>query len=396
MTISFDLSPELTNYARTIQEWAVSDGRPHARGADTNHAPPRHWNEILDGCPVPLGRADKPADDALPNFEEGSWVRTLTLIEHLNYGDVWMYGCVAPGIGHLVVESSGTQEQIERWYDPVIRGEMTTCFALTEPQFGSDTSLVATTAHRDGDMWVLNGTKIYASKGAQSDYAIVFATTDPAEGPKAIRPFIVPSGTEGFIVTKDNEEKLGLRSWVTSTLVFDNCCVPLDHEVGWCAQGVSGTPRSGRGAALAALSWNRPNISAIAIGLARAALDTTTAELSSRRIGFRASRWRSITESVANMTVALRRSKRMILASQDLVDRDIPDRSVTAMAKAYAPETAERIIRRCMQLLGPDGFSENFLLEKWYRDVKILDIFEGTGQIQRLIIGRGLMGRAAG
>jgi acyl-CoA dehydrogenase len=122
----------------------------------------------------------------------------------------------------------------------------------------------------------------------------------------------------------------------------------------------------------------------------------TVAELESRKGGFTASRWRSITDSVAVMTLALERSKRMILTSQDLVDRKIPDRSVTAMAKAYAPETAERIIRRCMQLLGPDGTSEDLLLEKWYRDVKILDIFEGTGQIQRLIIGRGLMGRAAG
>ena len=326
MPVCFELSPELTNYARTLQEWAVADGRPHARAADTDHAPPQHWAEILDTCPVPLGRTDKASADALPGFEEGSWVRTLTLIEHLNYGDVWMYGCVAPGIGHLVVEASGTPEQMERLYDPVIRGEMTTCFALTEPQFGSDTSLVATTAQRNGDSWVINGTKIYASKGAQSDYTIAFATTDRSQGAKAIRPFIVPSGTEGFIVTRPNEQKLGLRSWVTSTLVFDNCRIPLDHEVGWPQQATNGAPRSGRGAALAALSWNRPNISAIAIGLARAALDTTAAELASRQIGFTTSRWRSITESIAAMEVALDRSKRMILASQDLVDRNIPDR----------------------------------------------------------------------
>ncbi|MFG2039846.1 acyl-CoA dehydrogenase family protein [Dactylosporangium sp. NPDC048998] len=396
MTLSMEVSPELAKYGQQLEEWAVAVGRLYAREADTRHARPDNWSEILDTCPVPLGRAGKGEADALPRVPDGEWIRALVFHESLNYGDPWMYGSVGNGIGHLVVEAMGTPEQIERWYDPVVRDGTCTGFALTEPQFGSDTSLVATTARRDGDMWVLSGVKLYCSQGAIADYTTVFATTDRDQGPAAIKAFVVPRETRGYVVVKENEEKLGMRSWMTSQLAFDECAIPLENMLG-CGPDGEGSPRqSGRGGALAALNNNRPNMAAIAVGLARASLDVAGQELKSRSLGFTPQRWAAVQRELALMRTAIDRGRRMAYRSQDAVQRGRPDRAISAMGKAYAPETAERVIRRCMQLLGPDGTSQDLLIEKWWRDCKILDIFEGTGQIQRLLIARGLMGRAAG
>jgi acyl-CoA dehydrogenase len=316
--------------------------------------------------------------------------------ENINYGDIWVHPTLGGGIGHLVVEAMGTDEQIEKWYKPAVERGLPTGFALTEPHFGSDTTQVATTATRDGDSWVLNGTKIYCSNGAHADYTVVFATVDKSLGAKGINAFVVPKGTPGFVVAKENEEKLGIRSWTTSELLFDNCIIPVENQLGWNAEGNAAPRRSGQGGALAALSNNRPNMAAMTIGLGQASIDVTTGILKGQKAGFTPQRWNAIERDLEAMNFALERGRRMCFRAQFLVDQGKEDRAVSAAAKGYAPETVERVIRRCMQLLGPEGTSQELLLEKWYRDVKIMDIFEGSGQVQRIVVGRTLMGRLVG
>lgn len=402
MSYTFQLSQPLVDYGRALREWSVAECRPYARQADAGHAPPANWREIFDTCPVPLGRWDKP-DDKVPTFDEGDWIRELVITESIQYGDTWPYWTIGAGIGHLVVKLMGTPEQIERWYDPIARGGGQTAFGLTEPHFGTDTSMVASTAVRDGDTWLLNGTKMYCSGGAHADYVTMFATTDKSLGPSAIKAFVVPKGTPGMIVGKQNESKLGIRSAVTSEMVFEDCAVPLDHMLGWTADSESDsssegqpTTRSGRGGALGALAQNKPNMSAMGVGVAQAAADVAAEELTSRRTGFTPQRWAAIENDLRNMNDALDRMRQMNYKAQFLADRGQPNKTEASMAKAYGPPTVERIIRRCMQLLGPDGTSQDLLLEKWYRDVKILDIFEGSGQVQRIIVGRSLVGSNAG
>jgi acyl-CoA dehydrogenase len=391
----FGLSKSLTEYAAALREWSVEACRPYAREADSRHAPPNDWQKILDSAPVEFPRWDRPGQRH-PDFKEGHWVRELVFEESLCYGDPWPQWVLSPGIGHLVVDAMGTDEQVERWYTPVIGGGSQTAFGLTEPHFGSDTSLVATTATRDGDHWVLNGTKMYCSLGAIAAYTVVFATTDKSAGPSAIAAFVIPAGTDGFIVAKANESKLGIRSAQTAELRFENCIIPLDHRLGWTGEGEPADKpgKGGRGGAFAALSNNRPNISAIAVGIAQASVDVAAGVLAERQPEFTPERWSVVEAEVTRMDDALDRARRLNYRAQSAADRGTSNRSLPAMAKAYAPETCERVIRRCMQLLGPEGASEEFLLEKWHRDVKILDIFEGTGQIQRLIVARGLMGAA--
>lgn len=396
MTFSLELSKPLADYGHVVRDWAVTEVRPYARQADTDHAPPANWREIFDKCPVPIGRGDLPEPDPLPNFEEGHWVTQLVLHENMNYGDTWAQPMLGGGIGHLVVESMGTAEQVEKWYVPALEQGVNWAFALTEPHFGSDTTQVATTAVRDGDTWVLNGTKTFCSNGSTAAFTTVFATVDKALGAKGIHAFVVPAGAPGFIIAKENEEKLGIRSWVTSELRFDNCVIPVENQLGWTGDGKSEPRRSGQGGALGALANNRPNMSAMCIGVGQASIDLTADILAGRKAGFAPHRWASLEKDLEVMNYTLERARRMDYRAQFLTDQGHPSRLVSAAAKAYAPETVERVIARCMQILGPEGASQDLLLEKWYRDVKIMDIFEGSGQVQRIVVGRELMGRLVG
>ena len=396
MTYSFALSKPLTDYARLLREWSVSQCRPYARQADTDHVRPANWQAILDTSPVGLDRTDIPDAEPIPTFEEGYWIRNLVFYENLNYGDTWVHPTLGGGIAHLVVKSLGTQEQIDKWYTPVVARGLETAFGLTEPHFGSDTSQVATTATRDGDTWIINGSKMYCTGGATAEFAVVFATVDKSLGAKGINAFVIPRSTPGFLVTKPNEDKMGITSWVTSQLYFENCVIPLENRLGWSADGEQPARSSGQAGALSALGDNRPNMSALAIGLAQASVDVAQPLLHEQRAGFSPHRWSGIQEELRAMNRALERGRRVNYSAQYQLDKGAPSRTAAAISKGFAPQTCDRVIRRCMQLLGPDGTSKDLLLEKWYRDVKIMDIFEGSGQVQRIVVGRSLVGRLAG
>lgn len=381
MTVS--LSKELLDYAEALKDWSIKQCRPHAREVDRSHALPTDWREIMATAPL--------LPDSLP---DGHWVTKLVTYEAIGYGDMWALYAMNNGIGQLVVKALGTPEQVKRWNDPVEQNGWVTGFALTEPGFGSDTSMVATTAVRDGDSWVVNGAKIYCSYGAVADYVVVFATIDPALRGKGIRAFVVEKDNPGMIVTKANEHKLGIRGWPTTALAFDDCRIPVGNALGW-SNGELPANLRGQAAALESLSVNRPNLSGAAIGIAQAAIDMTTDILADCKSDFSAHRWSLISDELAAMNFTLDRGRRAALVAQRLLDRGQTDRVAAATAKAFAPENCERIVLRCMQLLGPEATSEELLLEKWYRDLKIFDIFEGSGEIQRLIVARSLVGKDA-
>ena len=399
----YELSAPLQEYARALRDWSVAQVRPHARLADERHASPDNWREILDTCPVAIGRRDKRNIKPMPQFAEGKWVRDLVITEALTYGDLWVNDVQGSGIGHLTVRLMGTPDQIERWYRPIATNGGQAAFALTEPHFGSDTSMVATTATRDGDTWVLNGTKMYCSGGATCEYVVVFASVDKSLGPSGIKAFVVDAGTPGMIVAKANEDKLGIRSWQTTELLFDECAVPLENQLGWAgdgggAPGSAGQPKtqSGRGGALGALAQNKPNISAMGLGITQASIDITAQRLAQQSDQFTPARWAKVQNDLDMMNDALHRVRRINWGAQVLQDRGMHNKTEASVSKAYGPPIFEKVIRRCMQLLGPEGTSKELLLEKWYRDSKILDIFEGSAQVQRIIIGRTLMGADAG
>jgi acyl-CoA dehydrogenase len=390
MSMSLMLSKPLIDYTRAVRQWSVAECRPYARETDRRHALPDNWRDILATAPVPLDGGLQSEGEPVPQFEDGYWVSRLAFYEAAAYGDFWAAQALGNGIGHLVVQAMGTPEQIERWSRPCVERGWVTGFALTEPHFGSDTSQVATTATRDGNSWVINGTKIFCSYGAVADYVVVFATVDKSLGGRGIQAFVIDKGTPGFVIGKDNDHKMGIRSWMTSELVFTDCRIPVDRALGW-RDGTLNSDHSGQAAALEALGRNRPNIAGMATGIAQAALDLTTQLLKEQQIDFTRHRWAHVEDELTAMNCALDRGRRVARRAQYLLDQGRPDRMAAATAKAFAPQTCERVIRRCMQLLGPEGMSEDLLLEKWYRDMKIMDIFEGSGQIQRLVVSRALM-----
>ncbi|HXN61606.1 MAG TPA: acyl-CoA dehydrogenase family protein [Acidimicrobiales bacterium] len=400
MKKSYYVSDALHEYGETVREWSVAEVRPYARQADNLHAPPENWREIMDTCPVPLvDFYDNPALP-IPQFEEGPWVRKLVTVENLLYGDCWPCAVVPQvSAGYLLLDRMGTQAQRDRWSGILQSTEAKTALGFTEPGCGSDTSMIATAASRHGDTWVLNGTKMFCSAGAFADFVIVFATIDKALGAKGIRAFLVPKGTPGLIVAKANESKLGLRGAITSELVFQNCSLPLDHMLGW---GIEDEPPSsndnrikGRAGGLSVLSNNRPMVSAMAVGIAQAALDVASALLTERHSEFSTQRWSAIVVELESMNATLVRARRLNFYAQLLADKGVKNVTESSMAKAYGPPTCERVVRRSMQLIGPDGISTEHLLEKWYRDIKVYDIFEGTGQIQRTLVARALVGELA-
>jgi acyl-CoA dehydrogenase len=252
MTYSFTLSKPLTDYANLLRDWSVSECRPYARQADIEHKRPDNWKAILDTSPVGLDRTDIPDAEPIPTFDEGYWIRTLVFYENLNCGDPWVHPTLGGGIAHLVVNGIGTQEQIDKWYTPVVEKGLETAFGLTEPHFGSDTSQVATTATRDGNTWIINGAKMYCTGGSTAEFAVVFATVDKSLGAKGINAFVIPRDTPGYIVTKANEDKMGITSWVTSQLYFENCVIPLENRLGWSAEGEQPARSSGQAGALRA------------------------------------------------------------------------------------------------------------------------------------------------
>lgn len=287
-------------------------------------------------------------------------------------------------LGNLVLDVAGTPEQQQRW------GGMTLAIAITEPGCGSDAKTLRTSAVRDGDEWVINGEKIFVTTGCRSDGVVVAATLDRSAGHRAIHPFVVLKGTPGFQVT-NREKKLGIRADDTATIVFQDARVPLNHLLGGDAQATRGF-----NAVMTALNATRPAVGIAGLGIARAALDFTREQFMQQGIevdwgvgrGARSAIQQELIEIDADIEAAL---LNMLYAAW-LSDGAQWKRLETTVAKAKAGEVARSAVRRCLDLLGPLGISHEFLIEKWFRDARITDLYGGTGEIQRLIIARDILG----
>jgi acyl-CoA dehydrogenase len=403
MTIELSISRATEDLRQRVREWSVSQARPLAREADRRHAAPEGADAVLAACPVGVGFPLRNTPGGLLDeaFQaDGPYVVTALVQEAIAYGDGWPLWTNGGSIGQNVVKGMGTPEQKERWVGGLKRGEFRfAAFALTEPHFGSDVSQVATTAVRSGDAWILNGSKMYCSMGASADYVVVFATIDKAAGRHGIRAFVVEKNAPGFRVTRRNEEKLGIRCAETSELLFEDCAVPLDHCLGWTGEAKSQFSgervQSGFLGAVTTLGTTRPLLAGISLGLARAAKDVAAEWVAERRGEFSAARLARIEDEFARMDAALDHARRLVLRAAWMKDRKLANTREASAAKAFGPPVAERVIRRAMQIMGPDGTSERYLVEKWHRDVKIYDIFEGSGQVMRITMSRERMGAAA-
>ena len=292
------------------------------------------------------------------------------------------------GLGNAALQASGAPEQIERW-----RG-LTLAMAITEPGCGSDSKAVQTTAVLDGDEWVLNGEKIFVTTGCRADGVVVWATIDKSAGRAGIKSFIVLKPTPGFEVTH-KEKKLGIRADDTAAMVFRDCRIPRDQLLG----GDETIPEQGAGgfrAVMKTFNMTRPAVAALGLGIAQAALDFTRDELAVAGIGpdyeagvhGQSAAAQELIEIEADIEAAMLD----VMHAAWLSGEGKPNNDEASIAKAKGGEVARTATQRCLALLGGLGVSREFLPEKWFRDCRITDIYEGTGQIQRLIIARSILG----
>jgi len=278
----------------------------------------------------------------------------------------------------------GTTEQKERFLKPLARGEMLGAFCLTEPQAGSDASSIKTRAKRDGNHWVLAGTKQFITSGRSADLAIVFAVTDPARGKKGITAFIVPTKTPGWTVARV-ESKLGQNATDTCQIAFDDLRLTPDHMLGQEGEGYR--------IALGNLEGGRIGIAAQSVGMARAAYEAAVAYAKEREtFGRKIIEHQAVAFRLADMATQIAAARLLVLNAARLRDAGQPCLTEAAMAKLFASEMAERVCSDAIQIHGGYGYLNDFPVERIYRDVRVCQIYEGTSDIQRLVISRAIAG----
>ena len=276
----------------------------------------------------------------------------------------------------------GTDAQKETWLTELAAGRAIGCFCLTEPQAGSEANNLKTRAVLKDGFWNLNGSKQFVSNGKRAKLAIVFAVTDPDLGKKGISAFLVPTNTPGFIVNRV-EKKLGIRGSDTCAITLDNCVIPEDNLLGPRGKGLA--------IALSNLEGGRIGIAAQALGIARAAFESAL-KYSKERIQFGTPLidHQSVANFLADMQTQINAARLLILQAASMKERGLPCLSEASQAKLFASEMSEAVCSKAIQIYGGYGYLEDYPVERYYRDARITQIYEGTSEIQRLVIARAL------
>ncbi|MFQ5925070.1 MAG: acyl-CoA dehydrogenase [Dehalococcoidia bacterium] len=277
----------------------------------------------------------------------------------------------------------GNEEQKRRFVVPLAKGEKIGCFALTEAGAGSDAAALETTAVRHGDGYILNGTKVFISNGKEADIVAVFATIDKSLSSRGITGFVVEKGTPGFSVGK-KERKLGIRASSTAELVFEDCLVPLENRLAEEGQGFR--------VALSLIDSSRPLVAAQAVGIAQAAFDASLTYAKQRhQFGQAIAEFQAIQWMLVDMATAIDAARLLTYRAAYLEEKGLPSIKEAAMAKVFASEAAMAATTKAIQIHGGYGYIKDYPVERYFRDAKITEIYEGTSEVQRLTIARSLI-----
>ena len=276
----------------------------------------------------------------------------------------------------------GSEAQKAQWLKPLARGDLLGAFCLTEPHVGSEAGGLKTTATRDGADYVINGVKQFITSGKHGDVAIVMAVTDKAAGKKGISAFIVPTATPGYVVARV-EDKMGQHASDTAQILFDNCRVPATHLLGEEGQGLK--------IALSGLEGGRIGIAAQSVGMARAAFEAAL-HYAKERVAFGKPIFehQALQFRLGEMATQIEAARQLIHHAASLKDAGVPCLKEAAMAKLFASEMAERVCSAAIQVFGGYGYVSDFPVERIYRDVRVCQIYEGTSDVQKILIGRAL------
>ena len=403
--IDFELSPEIDGMRQMIHALAESSMRPIAREYDEReHEEPTEWHAMMwtvsRGSTVFGGeKSEKKSAEKKGEKPSERFLASSVTIEELSWGDAGLYLSIPnAGLGGAAVAAAGTPEQRKRFLARFSEGEPKwAAMAITEPGCGSDSAAITTTAVRDGDEWVLNGTKIFCTSGeravAKSEgFVVVWATVGKATGRAGIKAFVVEHHTPGMTVTKV-EDKLGIRASDTATIVFEDCRIPLDNLLG--SAEVKAQSSEGFKGVMATFDATRPAVAASALGIGRAAVDFVRDALTRAGIVIRydtpPNKLTALERDFMDMEANLQAARLLTWRASWMMDRGMHNNLEASMSKAKAGLAVTLVTQKAVELLGPLGYSRTLLLEKWMRDAKINDIFEGTQQINLMIVARRIL-----
>ena len=395
MPINLDDPKRFRPLRDQVHQVAMNMLRPISRKYDrAEHAYPKELDMLAamadgleqSGTSEGAGAAGVRPSEADAGNRNGSNLASVMTVAEMCWGDVGLLlSMPRQGLGNSAIASVANAEQQER-----LKGTWAS-MAITEPSFGSDSAQVATTAVQDGDHYVLNGEKIFVTSGERSDAVVVWATLDKSLGRAAIKSFVVPKGTPGLKVER-LEHKLGIRASDTAVITFTDCRVPAENLLGSADIDV----KQGFAGAMATFDNTRPLVAARAVGCARAALDLTRDLLAKVGVAVDYDRPALAQSAAAAKLLQLESDWEgaylLMLQAAWMADNQKPNSLEASMAKAKAGRVGSDVTLSCVELCSSVGYEENELLEKWARDSKILDIFEGTQQIQQLIVARRVLG----
>jgi acyl-CoA dehydrogenase len=412
MTIEFEAPKPIVQMQAMLHTVAENMMRSTSREFDENeHAIPWDYVEFMHTAMRSMGGGggltvteDKPKEGAEKRPPIG-YQKLAAQIEMLSWGDVGYY-LITPGggLGAAAVQAAGSPEQKARFLARFNSDKPTyAAMCMTEPGAGSDTSAIRARAVLDEETneWVINGEKIFVTGGDKSfneyeklgkGFIVVWASIDPTAGRSGMRAFVVEAGTPGVKVTK-LEHKLGIRASDTASISLVDARVPNENLLG--KPTVEKTTTGFKGA-MATFDATRPLVAASGIGVARAALEFLKEQLKANgveiRYGLPRNKLTSIEKDVIDMEIQLRSAWLLVLKAVWMADNKKPNALESSMSKVRAGDIVTKITQKAVEIMGPLGYSREFLFEKWFRDAKITDIYEGTGQINRLVVARQILG----
>lgn len=379
--MNFDLNEEQSEIRDMVRRFTEQEITPHAEEWDEQQHFPRALFQQMGGLGL-MGMTT-------PEEYGGGALDRLTgalVYEELAQGD--MATAVGLSVHNMVTGSLanfGSEEQRERWVRELAAGKLLGAFSLSEAESGSDAASLQCRAERQGDSYVINGSKMWVTNGGEADIYLLMARTQRGTGSAGISSFVVEKGTPGFSFGK-KERKMGLHSSPTRELLFDNCVIPVANRVGEEGQGFK--------IALSSLDSGRVNIGAIAVGVAQAAFETARDYARERQqFGHPISTFQAIQFLLADMAIKIEASRLLVYEAASKLDAGQNAGMYAAMAKCFATDTAMEVTTNAVQILGGAGYVRDYPAERYMRDVKVAQIFEGTNQIQRIVIARSLLGK---
>ena len=378
--MDFTFSPEHTALRRMIREVAETEIAPVAAALDREHRVPIEEMRLLGEIGL-LGVCFPQEYGGMGAGETGYCI----LMEELGRICTSTATNVGAhiGIGAMAIHLGGTDEQKRKYLTPLARGEKIAAFGLTESNAGSDAAAIRTRAVREGDSWILDGSKVFITNGGYADIVTVMAVTDPALGARGgITAFIVETGWEGFSVARE-EDKMGIRGTSTAELVFEELRVPHENVLGKVGEGFVVFMQS--------LDMGRLTLGAACLGGAQAALEASIHWAKTRKqFGLELAHKQSVQWKIADMATEIEALRSLVYRVAWLVDAGQPFGQLAAMCKLYGSEVASRAIDMALQIHGGLGFTRDFPIERNFRDARISEIFEGTSEIQRIVIASNI------